>query len=93
MHLLRLSQLLLLLRPNRAPQPSTQTQYCLLEQKFLLDDATTVKALLDARARELSLPGPLAVSGLLRLQVGEGLERADSKPDFAAEVAAMAGGQ
>lgn len=42
-----------------------------------------------------SLPstGALKVSGLLRVQVGEGLEREEGdKADFAAEVAAMAGG-
>jgi translation elongation factor EF-Ts len=36
--------------------------------------------------------GPLQVSGLLRVQVGEGMERESDKADFASEVAAMAAG-
>lgn len=68
-------------------------QSCLLDQKYVLDDSLTVAQLLKQQAKQLQLPGPLQVSALLRVQVGEGLHREDSKPDFAAEVAAMAGGK
>jgi translation elongation factor EF-Ts len=67
-------------------------QSCLLDQRFVLDDSVTVQQLLKAKAAQLGLPGALEVAGLLRAQVGEGLARDDDKPDFAAEVAAMAGG-
>jgi elongation factor Ts len=67
-------------------------QVCLLDQKYLLDDSVTVAQLLKQQAQQLKLQGALQVSALLRLQVGEGLQREDDgKPDFAAEVAAMAG--
>mgnify|MGYP001807421254 CR=1 FL=1 len=36
--------------------------------------------------------GPLQVAALLRVQVGEGLDKEVEKSDFAAEVAAMAAG-
>jgi translation elongation factor EF-Ts len=36
--------------------------------------------------------GPLQVAALLRVQVGEGLDKEAEKADFAAEVAAMAAG-
>lgn len=54
----------------------------------------TVAQLLVARGAALGLPKDgLRVAALLRLQVGEGMERRDATPDFAAEVAAMAGGR
>lgn len=59
-----------------------------------------VDTLVDARTTDtlwlLLVPclctGPLQVAALLRVQVGEGLERESEKADFAAEVAAMAAG-
>lgn len=68
-------------------------QSCLLDQAYILDDSATVAQLLKRQAKQLSVPGGvLEVAGLLRIQVGEGLQREDSKADFAAEVAAMAAG-
>ncbi|KAF6264793.1 elongation factor TS-domain-containing protein [Scenedesmus sp. NREL 46B-D3] len=65
---------------------------CLLDQKYILDDSLTIAQLLKQQAQQLELQGRLQVSGLLRLQVGEGLHRDDDGTlDFAAEVAAMAG--
>eukprot|EP00878_Enallax_costatus_P042941 GHUV01050466.1.p1 GENE.GHUV01050466.1~~GHUV01050466.1.p1 ORF type:complete len:212 (+),score=56.04 GHUV01050466.1:237-872(+) len=66
---------------------------CLLDQPYLLDDSLTVAQLLKQQAQQLSVPGGrLDVAALLRVQVGEGLQREESKADFAAEVAAMAAG-
>eukprot|EP00775_Hariotina_reticulata_P010725 gene10725-10882_t len=66
---------------------------CLLEQKYVLDYTTTVSQLLADTGKRLGLQGPVQVAGLLRVQVGEGLaEREENRPDFAAEVAAMAAG-
>ncbi|WIA16906.1 hypothetical protein OEZ85_013833 [Tetradesmus obliquus] len=65
---------------------------CLLDQTYLLDDSLTVSQLLKQQAQQLQLQVGLTVSALLRVQVGEGLQREDGgKLDFAAEVAAMAG--
>ena len=57
----------------------------LLEQTWIMDGETRVKAVLDALAGELGVP--VAVTGFVRYQLGEGIER-ESK-DFAAEVAAQ----
>lgn len=68
-------------------------QSCLLDQSYVLDDSITVAQLLKQQAKQLAVPGGvLEVTGLLRVQVGEGMQREDSKADFAAEVAAMAAG-
>ena len=57
----------------------------LLEQTWVIDGETRVKSVLEALAG--SLETPVAVSGFVRYQLGEGIER-ESK-DFAAEVAAQ----
>ena len=59
----------------------------LLEQTWIMDGETRVKAVLEALAGELGVP--VAVTGFVRYQLGEGIER-ESK-DFAAEVAAQLG--
>jgi translation elongation factor EF-Ts len=68
---------------------------CLLDQKFLLDDALSVSQLLQQRAKALlgggAAAGGLRVAGFVRVQVGEGLEQQAAK-SFADEVAEMAGG-
>ena len=57
----------------------------LLEQTWVIDGESRVKSILDALASELD--APVAVTGFVRYQLGEGIER-ESK-DFAAEVAAQ----
>ena len=57
----------------------------LLEQVWVIDGETRVKAVLESLAGTLDTP--VAVSGFVRYQLGEGIER-ESK-DFAAEVAAQ----
>ena len=57
----------------------------LLEQVWVIDGETRVKAVLEQLAGTLDTP--VAVSGFVRYQLGEGIER-ESK-DFAAEVAAQ----
>ena len=55
----------------------------LLEQTWILDGESRVKAVLETLSTELGTP--VSVSGFVRYQLGEGVER-ESK-DFAAEVA------
>ena len=59
----------------------------LVEQTWVLDGESRVKAVLEQLAD--TLDAPVAVSGFVRYQLGEGIER-ESK-DFAAEVAAQLG--
>jgi translation elongation factor EF-Ts len=71
---------------------------CLLDQRYLLDDALTVRQLLQQQGAGKQGGGgvgggALEVTGFLRVQVGEGLEAAEGAKDFAAEVAEMAGGR
>ena len=57
----------------------------LLEQTWIIDGESRVKAVLDQLAG--TLDAPVAVTGFVRYQLGEGIEREDK--DFAAEVAAQ----
>ena len=59
----------------------------LLEQTWIIDGESRVKAVLESLAGELGTP--VTVTGFVRYQLGEGIER-ESK-DFAAEVAAQLG--
>ena len=59
----------------------------LLEQTWILDGESRVKAVVERLAEELGTP--VSVSGFVRYQLGEGIER-ESK-DFAAEVAEQLG--
>ena len=59
----------------------------LLEQTWILDGESRVKAVLERLTAELGTP--VSVSGFVRYQLGEGIER-ESK-DFAAEVAEQLG--
>ena len=63
-------------------------EVCLLEQTYVIDGESRVSAAVEAASAELA--APVAVSGFVRYQLGEGVERADT--DFAAEVAAAGGG-
>lgn len=63
-------------------------EVCLLDQPYVHDGAKTVaQALKESEGR---VGGPIAVKGFYRFALGEGVEKQDS--DFAAEVAAAAGG-
>ena len=64
-------------------------QVCLLEQRYLLDDAATVGQVV-AQQGQAVVGAPLCVRQFVRVQVGEGLEQSAS-PDFASEVSALAG--
>jgi elongation factor Ts len=61
----------------------------LLEQPFIHDTSKTVAQAV--KAAEAEVGAPIKVTGFVRLALGEGVEKEDS--DFAAEVAAAAGGQ
>ena len=63
-------------------------EVCLLDQTFVIDGETKVSQVLDAAGKELG--SPIAVKGFVRIALGEGVEKKDD--DFAAEVAAAAGG-
>ncbi|HXV22854.1 MAG TPA: translation elongation factor Ts [Alphaproteobacteria bacterium] len=60
----------------------------LLEQTYVIDGESKVRAILQKAAKELG--APVRITGYLRYALGEGIER--SKSDFAAEVAAQLGG-
>ena len=63
-------------------------EVCLLDQIFVIDGESKVSKAVEALASDAS--APVKVSGFVRFQLGEGIEKAES--DFAAEVAATAGG-
>ncbi len=60
----------------------------LLKQQFVVDPDNTVEKAVEAAAKEAG--APIAVKGFVRFELGEGIEK--EKSDFAAEVAAAAGG-
>ena len=60
----------------------------LLEQTYVIDGESKVRAAVQKAAKELG--APIRVAGFVRYALGEGIER--SKSDFAAEVAAQLGG-
>ncbi|MDP6474610.1 MAG: translation elongation factor Ts [Rhodospirillales bacterium] len=57
----------------------------LLEQTFVIDGETNVAKVIEQAAKDLG--SPVAVTGIRRFALGEGIEREES--DFAAEVAAQ----
>lgn len=57
---------------------------CFLEQSFIMDDALRVKDVVAALSKEAGVP--VALTGFVRLQCGQGLEE-EGKKDFASEVA------
>jgi elongation factor Ts len=64
-------------------------EYCLLEQTYIHDGSKSVsQALMDAEGK---VGGPIKLTGFVRFALGEGIEKEES--DFAAEVAAAAGGK
>ncbi len=64
-------------------------EVCLLDQVFVHDGSKSVaQAVKEAEGR---VGAPIALKGFVRYALGEGIEKQES--DFAAEVAAAAGGQ
>ncbi len=59
----------------------------LLEQVYVIDNETKVSKVVEAAAKQIG--APVEVAGMVRFQLGEGVEKKES--DFAAEVAAAAG--
>ncbi len=59
----------------------------LLEQTFVIDGETPINKVIEKAAKDLG--HPVQLSGFVRYQVGEGIEKEDS--DFAGEVSKMAG--
>jgi elongation factor Ts len=64
-------------------------EYCLLEQVYIHDGAKSVSQVL--KESEGKVGGPISIAGFVRFALGEGIEKEET--DFAAEVAAAAGGQ
>ncbi len=62
-------------------------EICLLEQVFVIDAESKVRAVVDAAAKDAG--APVTVTGFVRFALGEGVEK--KQEDFAAEVAATAG--
>lgn len=62
-------------------------EQCLLDQNFVMDDKLTVAEALEKAAKEAG--GTAEITEFVRLEVGEGIEKAED--DFAAEVAAQMG--
>ncbi len=67
-----------------------QREVVLLEQPFVMNPDQTVKALVAETAKALG--SDVKIKGFVRLALGEGVEK-PPEPDFAAEVASMAGTQ
>ncbi len=60
-------------------------EVCLLDQTFVIDGENKVRQAVEQAGEDAG--GPIKVTGFLRYQLGEGIERKES--DFAAEVAAQ----
>mgnify|MGYP003675977358 FL=1 len=63
-------------------------EVCLMDQTFVIDGETKVSKAVEAAAGDVG--APVKVTAFARFQLGEGIEKEES--DFAAEVAATAGG-
>jgi elongation factor Ts len=64
-------------------------EQCLLDQVYIHDGAKSVAQVL--KESEGKVGGPVSITGFARFALGEGIEKEET--DFAAEVAAAAGGQ
>jgi elongation factor Ts len=62
-----------------------------LEQPFIFDDSGKKSVAQAVKEAEGKVGGPIKITGYVRFALGEGIEKQES--DFAAEVAAAAGGQ
>jgi elongation factor Ts len=65
-----------------------QEEVVLLKQPFVMNPDQTIEQLVADTAKQLG--SPVAVKGFVRFALGEGVEKTEG-PDFAAEVASMAG--
>ena len=63
-------------------------EVCLLDQTFVIDGETKVSKAVEAAGDDAG--GAVKVTSFARFQLGEGVEKEEA--DFAAEVAATAGG-
>ena len=64
-------------------------EVCLIDQPFIHDPAKTIAQVVAEAAKAAG--APVVLKGFVRYALGEGIEKQES--DFAAEVAAAAGGQ
>ena len=64
-------------------------EVCLIDQPFIHDPANTIAQVVSEAAKAAG--APVVLKGFVRYALGEGIEKQES--DFAAEVAAAAGGQ
>jgi len=64
-------------------------EVCLIDQPFIHDPAKTIAQVVSEAAKAAG--APVVLKGFVRYALGEGIEKQES--DFAAEVAAAAGGQ
>ncbi len=63
-------------------------EICLLEQTYVIDTDNNVEKAVEVAAKEIG--APVSIKGFVRFALGEGVEKEEE--DFAAEVAAVAGG-
>ncbi len=63
-------------------------EICLVDQTFVIDGETKVGKVLEGAANDVG--APVSITGFVRFALGEGVEKEEE--DFAAEVAAVAGG-
>lgn len=63
-------------------------EVCLMDQTFVIDGETKISKAVEAAAGDAG--APIKIVGFARFQLGEGIEKEET--DFAAEVAATAGG-
>jgi elongation factor Ts len=66
-----------------------QEEVVLLKQPFVMNPDQTIEQLVADTAKELG--SPAAVKGFVRFALGEGVDKGPQGPDFATEVAQMAG--
>jgi elongation factor Ts len=66
-----------------------QEEVVLLKQPFVMNPDQTVEQLVEETAKEAG--SPVALKGFVRFALGEGVEKGPGGPDFATEVAQMAG--
>jgi elongation factor Ts len=66
-----------------------QEEVVLLKQPFVMNPDQTVEQLIAETAKQLG--SPVSLKAFVRFQLGEGVDKGPEGPDFAAEVAAMAG--
>jgi elongation factor Ts len=66
-----------------------QEEVVLLKQPFVMNPDQTIEQLVADTAKQVG--SPVALKGFVRFALGEGVDKGPEGPDFAAEVAAMAG--